>query len=102
MSIEFKSQLDSPLPAPVIDMVKRELTETCVWKLVRDSGGAFGFQQKDPSAQHDPLEQVSVVVGPDELYVAFHTGTRGQREEFLSCCRQTLARNGIDVRFEET
>lgn len=101
MSIEYYGIPSCEVSIDVAEMVKRELLTQFGWHIVRESASTFGVSFRNPGVTTDNLEDVTVSIKPDQIYVGFYVGTRAQRNVFLMSVSKVLSDLGVSCNFEE-
>lgn len=100
MSIEFRSRLDAPLSAEMVELIRDDLIRRSGYSLVRDAAKEIGLN----SGSHNMVsatEDVTLLFDPNEFYVAFHVASREQRNAFLLCCSDVFKQNDLRCNLEE-
>jgi hypothetical protein len=100
MSLEFVCKFKWPLSASAIRSVGGAIADTANWKVVRETGRETGFQCWN-SERAVSVEQVTILIEPERFHIAFHVGSRDQRNAVLDVCKNALMQSGISCEFEE-
>ncbi len=101
MSYEFSTRTDRPLASDDVARLKRYIQDHSTYRIVRDGLREFGLGLTQDDRPAPVSEVITVLVRPNEVYVAFHACNGTQREAFVQCLVDALAQDGIVGNFEE-
>jgi hypothetical protein len=99
MSIEY---FETPTPALTVDLIQQLMQAVVGFNnisLVRrdESELGFGFPENDNPQQ----ETATILIKPEQVYVAFHACHRNQREKVIQFLESTLNELGCKCQLDE-
>ena len=89
MSFEFQAKIDQPVPPHSLPRLKNYIVQNTAFDVVRDMGAEFGLtnaSKKDCAR----VEDITVSIDANRVYIAFHSPNRNQREAFLAIATKAL------------
>jgi len=101
MSIEFAGTPQPPLTQTTAESVLAHLLGTFPCTLVRESENGYGLQFRGPDQRVEWPEDLALSLDANQVYVAFHSATKGERESFLVAIQDALHAHGIVCSLEE-
>jgi hypothetical protein len=101
MSIEFKARIGRKLSDQSIAAVMRYIASHSSYTVIRDVNGEIGLGQGAPGAMGRVPEVITLQIGDQEPYVAFHAGNKADRVLFLKVLKEAIQEESTIGEFEE-